>query len=32
MPKVSLQEIEKINHYDVNEVIDRFDIDKIFDC
>ena len=25
-------EKEKINHYDVNEVIDRFDIDKIFDC
>ena len=23
---------EKINHYDVNEVIDRFDIDKVFDC
>jgi hypothetical protein len=23
---------EKINHYDVNEVIDRFEIDKIFDC
>ncbi len=32
MSKVLLQEIEKINHYDVNEVIDRFDIDKIFDC
>ena len=25
-------EKEKINHYDVNEVIDRFDIDKVFDC
>jgi hypothetical protein len=25
-------EMEKINHYDVNEVIDRFEIDKIFDC
>lgn len=23
---------KKINHYDINEVIDRFDIDKIFDC
>ena len=25
-------EKEKINHYHVNEVIDRFDIDKVFDC
>lgn len=32
MPKALLQEEEKVNHYDVNEVIDRFDIDKIFDC
>ena len=31
MSKVSLDE-EKVNHYDVNEVIDRFDIDKVFDC
>jgi hypothetical protein len=32
MSKIFLQEEAKINHYDVNEVIDRFDIDKIFDC
>jgi hypothetical protein len=34
MAKKSLQEQdkEKVNHYDVNEVIDRFEIDKIFDC
>jgi hypothetical protein len=32
MSKSLLQDIEKVNHYDVNEVIDRFDIDKIFDC
>jgi hypothetical protein len=24
--------MDKINHYDVNEVIDRFEIEKIFDC
>jgi hypothetical protein len=32
MAKTFLQDEEKINHYDVNEVIDRFDIDKVFDC
>jgi hypothetical protein len=32
MSKNILEEEAKINHYDVNEVIDRFDIDKIFDC
>jgi hypothetical protein len=32
MSKELLQEVEKVNHYDVNEVIDRFDIDKVFDC
>jgi hypothetical protein len=32
MSKVILDNIEKVNHYDVNEVIDRFDIDKVFDC
>jgi hypothetical protein len=32
MSKSLSQDIEKVNHYDVNEVIDRFDIDKIFDC
>lgn len=31
MSKSSLHIEEKINHYDVNEVIDRFDIDKVFD-
>ncbi len=33
MAKKSVEkEDEKVNHYDVNEVIDRFEIDKIFDC
>jgi hypothetical protein len=32
MSKGLLQDEEKVNHYDVNEVIDRFDIDKVFDC
>lgn len=33
MSKIVLDHSEKLNHYDINEVIDRFDIDKIFaDC
>ena len=32
MSKVLFQDDERVNHYDVNEVIDRFDIDKVFDC
>lgn len=32
MSKVLLKDEERVNHYDVNEVIDRFDIDKVFDC
>ncbi len=32
MSKALSQEEEKVNPYDVNEVIDRFDIDKVYDC
>jgi hypothetical protein len=28
----SKMEKKKLNHYDVAEVIDRFEINKVFDC